>query len=132
MPSLKNQPAESLIMNNNQKKSEPEQQKDGWQAIGLMAAFAIAVGGANMAFLHSVDKAQDADPVYVMPVAERSVEELGYGNVHFATFNKEADKPARLTFTAEKDFVVYQGEADCTSRSCSKINLTVSYKTPGA
>lgn len=118
-------------MNNNQKKSAAEQKKEGWQVFGLMTAFAIAVGGANMAFHHAADKMQDADPMYVMPVAERSVEELGYGNVHFATFNKEADKPARLTFTAEKDFVVYQGEADCTSRSCSKISLSVAYKAPG-
>lgn len=119
-------------MNNNQKKSEPEQKNDGWQAIGLMAAFAIVVGGANMAFLNTVDKTQNADPIYVMPVAQKSVEDLGYGNVRFATFNKEADKPARVTFTAERDFVTYQGEADCTARTCSSVNLTVAYKMSGA
>ena len=119
-------------MSKNQNKSEPKPKNDGWQAIGLMAAFAIVVGGANMAFLNSVDKAQDADPIYVMTTAEKSVEELGYGNVRFETFNKEANRPARVTFTAEKDFVTYKGFADCSARSCSRVNVSVAYTAPGA
>lgn len=119
-------------MNNNQKKPEPEQKNDGWQVMGLVAAFAVAVSGANIMFLNAADKAQDADPVYVMTTAEKSVEDLGYGNVRFETFNKEADRPARVTFTAEKDFVAYKGFADCTARSCSRVNVSVAYRLPGA
>jgi len=111
----------------------PKAKSDGWAALLWMGTVAVALGSANMLFLNGLDKAQDKDPVLVLPVVERSVENLGYSNVRFQTFNKVADRPARITFTAEKDMIPYAGEADCTARSCSRVSLKINFATiPGA
>lgn len=112
-------------MQNKPEINETKKQKEGWAAMLYMGTFAAAVAGANIMFLDNLNRAQDADPVFVIPVAEQAVEDMGYNNVRIATFNKAAeDKPARLTFSAEKDFAIFVGEADCTARSCSRVKVT--------
>ncbi len=112
-------------MQNKPETNETKKQKDGWAAMLYMGTFAAAVAGANIMFLDNLHRAQDADPVFVMPVAEQAVEDMGYNNVRIATFNKVSeDKSARLTFSAEKDFSTFIGEADCTARGCSRVKVT--------
>ncbi len=119
--------------NNTDENQAPKTKSDGWAAFLFMGTAALALGSANMLFLNGIDKAQDQDPVLVLPVVERSVENLGYSNVRFQTFNKAADKPAHITFTAEKDTIPYSGEADCTARSCSRVSVSINFgTTPGA
>ena len=124
----------SITSNNSTTDNQtPKTNSDGWAALLCMGALAVTVAGANMALLDGLDKAQDKDPVLVLPVVERSVENLGYSNIRFETFNKAADKPARITFTAEKDMIPYSGEADCTARSCSRVSVKINFgTTPGA
>lgn len=111
-------------MQNKAEKNEVKKNNDGMKVMGLTMAFAVALAGANIAFLSKVDQMQDADPVFVMPMAKQTVEDMGYGNVRIVTFNKVAeDQPARLEFVAEKDFTVYTGEVDCTARSCTRFKV---------
>lgn len=122
---MQNQPAANPNPQIETGKAEPKQKSNGLQAMTVMGAFALAVGACNLAFLTAVDMRQDADPVFVIPVAEQAVEDMGYNNVRITSFNKYAeDKPARLTFSAEKDFSVYIGEADCTARSCRRVEVS--------
>ena len=110
-------------------KNQPElnaakKEKDGWKMLGLTAAFAMVVSAGNVAFLNYADKAQAADPVFVMPVAEQAVEDMGYGNVRIVTFNTGAeDNRARLGFVAEKNFEVYAGEVSCNAHSCNRFKV---------
>lgn len=109
--------------------TEPAKQSSGWGAILGMGTLAVAVGSASIIFNATVGKMQDADPVLVLPVAQQRIEDMGYNNVRFKTFNTVADKPAEITFTAEKaaegvGFVVYEGEANCNTRGCPKISVT--------
>jgi hypothetical protein len=111
-------------MNNQPEKNEAaKKNNDGRMLYGLTLAFAVVAGGANIAFLPKVNRMQDADPVFVTPVARQTVEDMGYGNVRIVTFNKAADKPARLTFVAEKDMTVYAGEVECTARHCARFKV---------
>ncbi len=102
--------------------SEPVS-KAGVFAYVAASVLAIGAAGATVAFNSAVQKAQDNDPVFVMPTAQQRIEDMGFSNVHFQTFNKSADKPAQLTFTAEKDALPYSGEAHCTSTSCPRITV---------
>jgi len=111
-------------MQNKPEINETKKNNDGMKVMGLTMAFAVALAGANVAFLTKVNRMQDADPVFVMPMAKQTVEDMGYGNVRIVTFNKVAeDQPARLAFVAEKDFTVYTGEVDCTARSCTSFKV---------
>ncbi|HRI77562.1 MAG TPA: hypothetical protein PLX33_11330 [Alphaproteobacteria bacterium] len=108
---------------------EPRKKSDGWAAFLCMGTFMAAVGSASIIFNAAVDKMQDKDPMFVLPVAQQRIEDMGYNNVRFKTFNKAAEKPAEITFTAEKavdgvGFVVFEGEANCNTRGCPKISVT--------
>lgn len=96
-----------------------------WAVLGYLGASALAVAAAGVivSFNAAVQKAQDNDPVLVMPVAKERIEDMGFTNVRFVQFNKVADKPAQLTFTATKDAESYSGEAHCTTVSCPRITV---------
>lgn len=86
-------------------------------------ALALASAGVMTAFNTAAIKAQDSDPTFVMPTAQQRIEDMGFSNVRFHQFNKSADKPAQLIFSASKDALPYSGEAHCTSTSCPRITV---------
>ncbi len=113
-------------MSQPQKQTAPASErvsKGGVFAYVAASVLAIGAAGATVAFNSAVQKAQDNDPVFVMPTAQQRIEDMGFSNVRFVAFNKAADKPAQLTFTAEKDALPYSGEAHCTSTSCPRITV---------
>lgn len=101
--------------------------KGGVFAYVAASVLAIGAAGAMVAFNGAVKKAQDNDPMFVMPTAQQRIEDMGFNNVRFVAFNKAADKPAQLTFTAEKDALPYSGEAHCTSTSCPRIKVQLDF-----
>lgn len=101
--------------------------KGGVFAYVAASALAVASAGVIVAFNGAVKKAQDNDPMFVMPTAQQRIEDMGFNNVRFIAFNKAADKPAQLTFTAEKDALPYSGEAHCTSTSCPRIKVQLDF-----
>ncbi len=109
----------------------PAKKGDGVGAWLFVSTLALAAGGTSVMFNQAVTKMQDNDPQFVLPVAQQRIEDMGYSNVRFKTFNKVAGKPAEITFTAEKavegaGFMTYEGEANCTSMSCPKITVAIS------
>ena len=96
----------------------------------LMIAFASAIAIGDF----EVNKMQDADPVFVTNAAQKQVEAMGMTNVKFSTFNKAAEKPAEVTFTADKTVqqgtLHYVGTGECSSTGCTKLSVTLNPKNP--
>ncbi|MDP2206577.1 MAG: hypothetical protein Q8K65_09750 [Alphaproteobacteria bacterium] len=129
---MQNQPQSSPNPQIEEGKTVPKQKSDAFAAFLTMGTMAVALGGASIMFNHAVKNAQDNDPMFVMPVAEQRITDMGYTNVRFETFNKVAGKPAEITFTAEmpdKEFgaLPYKGEAHCTSTSCPRITVALDF-----
>lgn len=127
---MQNQPAASPNSQIESGKTEPKQKSDALAAFLTMGTLAVALGGASIMFNHAVTKAQDNDPMFVIPVAEQRITHMGYSNVRIEAFNKSADKPAVVTFTAdladaEFGTLPYKGEAHCTSKSCPRIMVAL-------
>jgi hypothetical protein len=93
--------------------------------LAYVAASVLAIGAAGVmtSFNSAVKKAQDSDPIFVIPTAQQRIEDMGFSNVRFYSFNKQADKPAALDFTADKDGLAYSGEAHCSSTHCPRITI---------
>jgi hypothetical protein len=127
---MQNQPPSSSQAQIEAGKTEPKKKSDAFAAFLTLGTMAVALGGASIMFNHAVKNAQDNDPLFVMPVAEKRITDMGYTNVRFETFNKVAGKPAEITFTAEmpdQEFgaLPYKGEAHCTSTSCPRITVAL-------
>lgn len=112
------------------KQSAFKKKSDGWAALLTVGTAAIALGSASIIFNRAVTDAQDNDPVFVLPVAEKRITDMGYSNIRFESFNKAAGKPAEIIFTADKadshfGTLVYKGEAHCSSTSCPRITAAL-------
>lgn len=103
------------------------------QAIGLAKYM-----GVSMAFAAAVSIVANSDlslPNDHRPQIEQQVKARvakmpeGFSDVVITSFNKEAGKPAHLTFDAklktDAGTVPYKGEADCTRKNCSLIKLAL-------
>ena len=88
-----------------------------------ITVLAVAAAAATVSFNAASERARDRDPAFVTPTAQQRIEDMGFSNVRFHDFNKAANKPAQLTFTAEKDAVTYSGEAHCTATACPRITV---------
>jgi hypothetical protein len=129
---MQNQPQSGPNPQIEEGKTVPKKKSDGLAAMLVMGTLAVSLGSASIIFNHAVKNAQDNDPTFVMPVAEKRINDLGYTNVRFETFNKVAGKPAEITFTAEipdQEFgmLPYTGEAHCTSTSCPRISVKLDF-----
>lgn len=106
-----------------QSSKAPEGSAKSALAYAGITVLAVAAAAATVSFNAASERARDRDPAFVMPTAQQRIEDMGFSNVRFHEFNKAANKPAQLIFTAEKDALPYSGEAHCSSTSCPRITV---------
>jgi len=103
------------------------------QAIGLAKYMGVSIAfAASVSIIANCDLSMPNDH---RPEIEQQVKTRvakmpeGFRDVVITSFNKEAGKPAHLTFDAklktESGDVAYKGDADCTRKNCSLIKLAL-------